>query len=48
MGGPSESGWQLHLPNVSSQKNVVLVVYEWASNNFYRKPVPVRIAPHNL
>ena len=48
MGGPSESGWQLHLPNVSSQKNVVLVVYEWASNNFYRKPVPLRIAPHNL
>ena len=48
LGGPSESGWQLHLPGVSSQRNIVLVAYEWTTNKFYRKPIPIRTAPHNL
>ena len=48
LGGPSESGWQLHLPSVSSQRNIVLVAYEWTTNKFYRKPIPIQTAPHNL
>lgn len=48
MGGPSESGWQLHLSGVSSQRNIVLVAYDWTTNKFYRKPTPIRTAPHNL
>jgi len=48
LGGPSESGWQLHLPGVSSQRNIVLVAYEWTTNKFYRKPIPIQTAPHNL
>ena len=48
LGRPSESGWQLHLPGVSSQRNIVLVAYEWTTNKFYRKPIPIRAAPHNL
>jgi len=48
VGGPSESGWQLHLPGISSQRNIVLVVYDWTTNKFYRKLIPIRTAPHNL
>jgi hypothetical protein len=48
LGGPSESGWQLHLPGVSSQRNIVLVAYEWTTNKFYRKPIPIQTAPQNL
>ena len=42
LGGPLESGWELHLPAISSKGNFVLVAYDWASNKFYRKPIPVR------
>lgn len=48
LGGPLESGWQLHLPGLSSQTNIVLVAYEWTTNKFYRKPIPIQTAPHNL
>jgi hypothetical protein len=47
LGGPSESGWELHLPVISSQGNIVLIAYDWASNKFYRKPIPFRTAPQN-
>jgi hypothetical protein len=45
MGGPLESGWHVHLRDVFSQGNIVLLAYEWTTNKFYRKPVPVRTAP---
>jgi hypothetical protein len=48
LGGPSKSGWELHLSGISSQRNIVLVAYEWATNKFYRKPRPIRTTPHNL
>jgi hypothetical protein len=47
LGGPLESGWQLHLPGVSSQSNIVLVAYEWTTNKFYRKSIPIRTGIHN-
>jgi hypothetical protein len=43
VGGPSESGWELHLPNEPSQSRLVLVVYEWTTNTFYRKPLPTPV-----
>jgi hypothetical protein len=48
LGAPSESGWKLHLPGVASQRNIVLVAYDWTTNKFYRKPTPIRTGPHNL
>jgi hypothetical protein len=48
LGGSSESGWELHLPVISYQGNIVLIAYDWASTKFYRKPIPIRTAPHNL
>ena len=47
LGGPLESGWQLHLPAICSQRSVVLLAYDWATNKFYRKPIPVRTVPQN-
>jgi hypothetical protein len=47
LGGPSESGWELHLPVISSLGNIVLIAYDWTTNKFYRKPIPFRPAPQN-
>jgi hypothetical protein len=43
LGGPLECGWELHLPNEPSQRSLVLVAYEWATNTFYRKPLPTPV-----
>jgi len=39
LGGPLESGRQLHLPAICSQGSVVVLAYDWATNKFYRKPI---------
>jgi len=45
LGGPLESGWELHSQDLSSRRNIMLVAYDWATDKFYRKPMPIRIGP---